>query len=217
MGSHQPQEGTVPVPRKAEIHKQARLFDDFFKIDEVIVSHQQLDGTMGPDQRRLVVERGDSVAVLLYNRDTDAVVIVDQFKVPSLIARRRDNPTTMDGWITETIAGMIAGNETPEEAISRETLEETGYRIKNPELIAKFFSSPGGTSERVFLYFAEIADADRVNKGGGIDGEDVSVVHRSARELFEQLESKQIEDPKLTIAAYWLRDHVRHCSSRSGE
>jgi nudix-type nucleoside diphosphatase (YffH/AdpP family) len=200
----------MPGPRKAEIHKRARLFDDFFKIDEVMVSHQRLDGTMSPDQRRLVFERGDSVAVLLYNPETHAVVTVNQFKVPSLIARRRDNPATMDGWITETIAGMIDGNETPEEAIIRETLEETGYRIKNPELIAKFFSSPGGTSERVFLYFAEIAEADRVGKGGGVDGEDVRVVHQSAHELFEQLENKQIEDPKLAIAACWLRDHVRH-------
>jgi nudix-type nucleoside diphosphatase (YffH/AdpP family) len=202
-------EGVMPGPRKAEIHKQARLFDDFFKIDEVTVSHQRLDGTMSPDQRRLVFERGDSVAALLYNPETHAVVTVNQFKVPSLIARRRDNPATTDGWITETIAGMIDGNETPEEAIIRETVEETGYRIKNPELITKFFSSPGGTSERVFLYFAEITEADRVGKGGG-DGEDVRVVHQSARELFEQLENKQIEDPKLAIAAYWLRDHVRH-------
>ena len=195
-------------PRKAEIHKQARLFDDLFKIDEVTVSYQRFDGTMTPDERRLIFERGDSVAVLLYNPDTQEVVTVDQFKVPSLIARRRDDPATTDGWITETIAGTIAGNDTPEEAISRETLEETGYRIKNPELIAKFFSSPGGTSERVFLYLAEVVDADRVGKGGGVDGEDVRVVHRSARELFQQLESKQIEDHKLAIAAYWLRDRV---------
>ena len=199
----------MPGSRRAEIHKQARLFDDFFKIDEVMVSHERLDGTMSPDQRRLIFERGDSVAVLLYNPETHAVVMVDQFKVPSLIARRRDNPATTDGWITEAIAGMIDGNETPEDAVIRETLEETGYKIRKPELICKFFSSPGGTSERIFLYFAEVSESDRVGKGGGLDGEDVRVVKRSAHELFEQLEKKQIEDPKLAIAAYWLQDHIR--------
>lgn len=199
----------MPGSRRAEIHKQARLFDDFFKIDEVMVSHERLDGTMSPDQRRLIFERGDSVAVLLYNPETHAVVMVDQFKVPSLIARRRDNPATTDGWITEAIAGMIDGNETPEDAVIRETLEETGYKIKKPELICTFFSSPGGTSERIFLYFAEVSESDRVGKGGGLDGEDVRVVKRSAHELFEQLEKKRIEDPKLAIAAYWLQDHIR--------
>jgi nudix-type nucleoside diphosphatase (YffH/AdpP family) len=199
----------MPGSRKAEIQKQTRLFDDFFKIDEVLVSHERRDGTMSPSERRLIFERGDAVAVLLYNPDTHAVVMVNQFKVPSLIARRRDNPATTDGWVTEAIAGMIDGGETAEEAVIRETLEETGYKIEKPELICKFFSSPGGTSERIFLYFAQVSEADRIGKGGGLPGEDVRVVQRSAHELFEQLEKKQIEDPKLAIAAYWLQDHIR--------
>ncbi len=196
-------------PRKTEIRSQKRLFDDFFKIDEVIVSHERQDGTMSPDERRLVFERGDAVAVLLYDPDTNNVVIVNQFKVPSLIGRRRDDPGTVDGWITEAIAGMIDMNETPEQAIVRETMEETGYKIEHPQLIAKFFSSPGGTSERIFLYFAEISEADRIGKGGGLDDEDVTVLQISANELFDHLEKKKIEDPKLIISAYWLQDYIR--------
>ena len=42
------------------------------------------------------------------------------------------------------MAGMIRAGETPEDAVARETLEETGYSIKDPELIATFFSSPAG-------------------------------------------------------------------------
>src|SRR6202034_304460 len=201
--------GAMPGSRKAEIRKQTRLFDDFFKIDEVVVSHEQRDGKMSPDQRRLIFERGDSVAVLLYNPETHAVVTVNQFKARSLIARRRDNPATTDGWITEAIAGMIDENETAEDAVIRETFEETGYKIEGPELICRFLSSPGGTSERIFLYFAEVSEANRVGKGGGLADEDVRVVHQSAHELFDQLEKKQIEDPKLAIAAYWLQDHIR--------
>jgi nudix-type nucleoside diphosphatase (YffH/AdpP family) len=198
------------APRRIEIRKQTRLFDDFFKIDEVIVSHEQYNGTMSADQRRLIFERGDSVAVLLYNPNTNAVVMVNQFKVPSLAARRRDNPATTDGWITEAIAGMIDQNETPEEAIIRETMEETGYKIHDPTPICKFFSSPGGTSERIFLYFAQVSEADRIGEGGGLAGEDIRVVKMRANELFDQLANRQIEDPKLAIAAYWLKDHLRH-------
>ena len=123
-------------------------------------------------QTREVFERGNSVAVLLLNVDTESVVLVNQFKVPSMIGRRRDDPTTTDGWITEATAGMIDENETPEQAIIRETEEETGYRIKSPMLISKFFSSPGGTSERIFLYFAEVRKTDRVGEGGGLKGEE---------------------------------------------
>lgn len=199
----------MSLPRKVEIRKQTRLFNDFFKVDEVIVSHQRLDGSMSPDERRLVFERGDSAAALLYNPDTNAVILVNQFKVPTLLARRRDNPMTSDGWITETVAGMVDAAETPEETAVRETLEETGYKIGKPELICRFFSSPGGTSERIFLYFAEVSETDKIGKGGGLAGEDVRTIEMNANELFHLLEEKQIEDPKLAIGAYWLQDYIR--------
>ena len=117
--------------RAAAITQQRRLFDDFFKIDELMVAHQKNDGTTSSVQRRLVFERGNSVAVLLFNRDRNTIVLVEQFKVPALVARRRDEPITTDGWLVETLAGMIDTGETPEAAAIRETLEETGYRIRD--------------------------------------------------------------------------------------
>jgi len=196
------------MPERAVITRQQRLFDDFFKIDELFVTHRQIDGTMSSAQRRLVFERGDSVAVLLFNRDRRAVVLVEQFKAPALVARRRDDPATTDGWLVETLAGMIDDGETPETAAIRETLEETGYRIRTAELIGRFFVSPGGTSERVFLYFAEVTDADRADEGGGIDDEDIRVLHVGLAELFERLARGLIEDVKLAIGAFWLQGRL---------
>jgi nudix-type nucleoside diphosphatase (YffH/AdpP family) len=196
------------MPGRVAITRQRRLFDDFFKIDELLVSHQQIDGTMSSTQRRLVFERGDSVAVLLFNRDRRAVVVVEQFKAPALIARRRNDPATSDGWLKETLAGMVDAGETPETAAIRETLEETGYRIGTPELIGRFFVSPGGTSERVFLYFAEVRDGDRAAKGGGIGDEDIRVLFIGLDDLFRQLAQGQIEDAKLAIGAYWLQGRL---------
>jgi nudix-type nucleoside diphosphatase (YffH/AdpP family) len=193
------------MPGRAAITRQRRLFDDFFKIDELLVTHRQTDGAMSSVQRRLVFERGDSVAVLLFNEDRRTVVLVEQFKAPALVARRRDDPAITDGWLVETLAGMIDEGETPEAAAVRETLEETGYRISTPELIGRFFVSPGGTSERVFLYFAEVSDADRVGEGGGIDDEDIKVLQIGLQEFFQRLARGEIEDAKLAIAAYWLQ------------
>jgi nudix-type nucleoside diphosphatase (YffH/AdpP family) len=196
------------MPDRVVITSQNRLFDDFFKVDELRVSHRQIDGTMSRVQRRLVFERGDSVAVLLFNRDRRAVVLVEQFKVPALIARRRDDPATTDGWLVETLAGMVDDGETPEATAVRETLEETGYRIGTPELIGRFLVSPGGTSERVYLYFAEVGDRDRVGKGGGIDDEDIKVLHLDLADLLHHLSQGLLEDPKLAISAYWLQTRL---------
>jgi len=194
---------------KAVIVRRRRVFDDCFKIDELLVTHGQIDGTMSAVQKRLVFERGDSIAVLLLHVERKSVVLVKQFKVPALVARRRDDPSTNNGWIVETAAGMIDADETPEAAAIRETFEETGYRIQRPRLIGKFFSSPGGTSERVFLYFAEISDTDRAGQGGGIGDEDIKVVQMGLDELFARLARGSIEDPKLLIAAYWLQNRLK--------
>jgi hypothetical protein len=100
--------------RRVEIRSQKRLFDDFFKVDELIVVHQRYDGGMSGAERRLVFERGDAVAVLLFDADARSVVLVEQFRPPTLIAHRRDNPASTDGWIVELVAGMIDAGETAE-------------------------------------------------------------------------------------------------------
>lgn len=197
------------MPDRAVIERQRRVFDQFFKVDELIVSHRRVDGQMSAPQRRLVFERGDAAAVLIWNADSRTVVLVEQFRAPALVGRRRDDPSTGDGWTLEPVAGMIEPHETPAETAIREAFEETGYRIAAPQLIGRFFPSPGGSSERIFLHFSEVRDADRVGRGGGEDGEDLRVVRLPAPELFERLNSGLIEDAKLVIAAGWLANRLQ--------
>jgi nudix-type nucleoside diphosphatase (YffH/AdpP family) len=199
--------------RKVEIHKQARIFDDFFKIDELVVAHQKFDGTMSDDQRRLVFERGDSAAVLLFNTDTKCVIVVNQFKAPTL------GKGQGSGWITETLAGIVDRYETPEAAAVRETLEETGYDISKTKLklITRFFSSPGGTSECIYLYYAEVSNDDRVGPGGGnkTEGEDITVEAIPVDELLEMVRCNRIEDPKLLIGALWVGEELKGQARRT--
>jgi nudix-type nucleoside diphosphatase (YffH/AdpP family) len=179
-----------------------------FKVDEYKFSYEQGDGSKR-QQTRLVFERGAAAAVLVLNTDTDSVVLVEQFRLPTLVARRRGNQPAMNGRLTEAIAGMIDGDESPEETIIRETKEETGYQIRNPKPICTFFASPGGSSERIFLYFARVTNADRKGRGGGDGDEDITVVEWPISDLFRRLEKGEIEDPKLAIAAYWLQQHEK--------
>lgn len=191
--------------RRVEIRGRHRLLNDFFKVDEVTVAHQRYDGTMSAGERRLVLERGDAIAVLLFDKQTRSVLAVEQFRLPALIARRRDNPTTSDGWM----AGMIDEGESATQAVVRETFEETGYRIENPKPIGTYFSSPGGSSERFFLYCALVSAARREGRGGGLAGEeDIKVFQIDVEDLFDQLAAGTIEDPKLAIAGYWLKDNI---------
>jgi nudix-type nucleoside diphosphatase (YffH/AdpP family) len=200
----------MPEYQKVKVHKQNRILDDFFKVDEMIVSHQKTDGSMSAEQRRLIFERGNSAAVLLFNTESKCVVLVNQFKAPTLGKGRQD------GWINETVAGIVERHEKPESTAVREVMEETGYRINRLEPIATFFSSPGGTSEMIYLYYAEVTNADKVAVGGGnpAEGEDIRVEEIPLDDLLQMIEENQVEDPKLLIGGLWLRDEHRDKARR---
>jgi ADP-ribose pyrophosphatase len=195
--------------RRVEIRGRHRLLNDFFKLDEVTVAHQRYDGTMSAGERRLVFERGDAIAVLLFDKQTRSVLAVEQFSLPALIARRRDNPTTSDAWITELVAGMIDEGESATQAVMRETFEETGYRIENPKPIGTYFSSPGGLVRALLSLLRARERGAARGQGGGLAGEeDIKVFQIAVEDLFDQPAAGTIEDPKLAIAGYWLKYNI---------
>ncbi|HZV20112.1 MAG TPA: NUDIX hydrolase [Hyphomicrobiales bacterium] len=193
-------------PGRVEIHKQERLLDDFFKVDAVTVSHEQFLGGMSPPRRSLVFERGDAVAALLYDPERRKVIAVNQFRLPT---RGKGGG---EGWLIEAVAGMIPVDkegkqlETPLQCLIREVREETGYQLTEATPIFTFFSSPGGSTELIYLYYAEIRETAKMAEGGGLkeSGEDIEIVEYDIGDFFKRLAAGEFQDPKLIIAGQWL-------------
>jgi len=186
--------------KKVIIHRKRRVFEDFFSIDEVEVSFEGTDGRMIGPLRRLSFERGDSVAALVLRRGpSPKILLVNQFKYPVHVHD--------DGWITETVAGMIDRGESTEQALKRELLEELGCRVEQFEPVATFYPSAGGSSERVFLFYCEVSQTDAVPQRGGLasEGEDIRVVEYDADDFFAMLARGAFVDPKIIISGLWLR------------
>ena len=101
-------------------------------------------------------------------------------------------------------------DETPESALRREVLEEVGYEIGTLEPIATFYVSPGGSSERVFLHYAEVTDAGKVGDGGGVgaEGEDIRTVELTLEELDRLLATGSIQDAKTLVGLQWLQQRL---------
>ena len=79
-------------------------------------------------------------------------------------------------------------------------LEEAGYQAKELEFVSSFYLTPGGSSERIFLFIAEVEDADRVADGGGLDaGEDIEVVEMTESEVWRAVDEGEIVDAKTLV------------------
>ena len=187
---------------KVEVINRRRLLDDFFKVDEVQLRFERYDGSMSEEVRRLNFERGDSVAALLVDAKARTVYLVEQFMYPTL--------AKAGGWLDTVTAGMIDEGETPAEAIRREILEEAGFAAERIEPIADFFVSPGGSSERIFLFCALVSDVARVAKGGGVatEHEDIRLVRMALDDFLARLAAHGFADAKTIVAGYWLKDNL---------
>lgn len=188
--------------KRVEILEKKRVFDGFFKIDALTVKYERFDGKMSEPAQRLCFERGDAAAFLIYNKETERIILIDQFRT----CTHEKGP----GWLIEIPAGMVEEGEYPVETASREMIEETGYRANELTHISSFYLSPGGSSERIILYYVEVENKDKVGTGGGVaaEQEDIRVLEVSLSEVREMMAAGKILDAKTLIALMWFQERM---------
>lgn len=189
--------------KKVVIDRKSFVLDDFFKVEEVHLQYERFNGEMSRPVRRFSLERGNSVAVLVNNLDTQKIILIDQFRYPTY--------KNGHGWLTEIIAGMIDEGESPEESARKELLEEAGLTISAFEHIFDFYPSPGGSSEIVFLYYAEVSGKSAVySKTGGLPnhGEDIVSLEFTLEDALNKIRTGEIMDAKTIIAILWLENRL---------
>jgi nudix-type nucleoside diphosphatase (YffH/AdpP family) len=189
--------------KKVRIEKKRYVLDDFFKVEEAYLQFEQFDGEMSNTVRRVSLERGNSVAVLTFNRYINKLILISQFRYPTY--------KNGHGWTVEAIAGIIDAGETPEDAARREVQEETGLIISSLEHITTFYPSPGGSSEQIYLYYSEVSGESTMNNhpGGMVnEGEDIIFLEISLEDALGKIRSGEIIDAKTIIGIYWLENRL---------
>ena len=185
-----------PESMQVDMREEKVIFNEFFKVKRAFLRHERFDGEMSPELRRYSFEKNNAVAALIYHKDKDAVLLVNQHRYPPMqhgIA-----------WVTEVVAGGINDNEDAISAITREIEEEVGYQVETCELIHDMYVSPGVFSERIKLYYAEVTENNRVHPGGGVDSEDEDIqpVWVPTQEILGWLKEGKIIDAKTIVALY---------------
>lgn len=187
--------------RRVEILARERLYDGFFKLDRLKLRHERFDGGWTPPLNRELFIQRDAVVALPYDPLQDRVVLIEQFRTGCL--EHEGSP-----WLIEAPAGLIDREETPEQVARREVREETGLEAGRVALACVYHSTPGGTTERVHTFVAEVAAPE----SGGVFGlpdehEDIRTLVLPAEEAFAWVDSGRIIAANGLIPLMWLRLH----------
>ena len=106
-----------------EIVEAANGFRALFADGRHRFRYRRFSGEWSGRKRYDVLRRGQAVGIALYDPDRDTVVLIEQFRLPALLAGASP-------WQIEVAAGLIDADETPEMVAVRETREETGLAIE---------------------------------------------------------------------------------------
>lgn len=175
-------------------------FQGFFAIDRIVLRHRLFAGGWSQDFSRELFRRDQAGGVLLYDPQADKLVMVEQFRV-GLLDAMDQSP-----WALELVAGILDDGETARDMAHREVHEEAGLTIGTPEFICNYFNSPGGSTERITLLYAEV-DASQASGIHGMadENEDIRVVVLSFDEVWQAFQSGRINNAMAIIALQWLR------------
>jgi nudix-type nucleoside diphosphatase (YffH/AdpP family) len=188
----------VDMSKRIRVQCVETLSDDWYILKKTTLDFQRADGTWQTISRE-TYDRGNGATLLLYNQEQQTVVLTWQFRYPAYVNGHH-------GLLIETCAGLLEEAD-PETRIRQEAEEETGYAVRDMELVFTAFMSPGSVTERLFFFIGAYTPADRTGTGGGLldDGEDIGVLELRFTDALTMIRNGQIVDGKTIMLLQHLQ------------
>ena len=186
---------------RVRILEQKLLSDNWYKLWRYAFDFQRKDGTWETHYRE-AYDRGNGATILLYNPERGTVILTRQFRLPTYV---NGNP---DGLLIEACAGLL-DQDNAEDAIRRETEEETGYRITAVQKVFEAYMSPGSVTEIVHFFVAAYSNDLKINDGGGKadEQENIEVLEMPFAEALEMVKTGGIRDGKTIMLLQYAQLH----------
>jgi nudix-type nucleoside diphosphatase (YffH/AdpP family) len=145
--------------------------------------------------------KSDGVAMLLYNPETQSVILSKQFRIPVYEAG------VAHGYSIEVCGGTLDEGELPKNCVIREAQEELGYNATNVKHVGTVFLSPGIVRERVYLFIGTYKDSDKQDNGGGLEdeNEEIEVLEIPFKEALQMIDTNKIIDARTIM----LLQHIK--------
>jgi len=147
----------------------------------------------GRTSTREVVERSDCIAVVAADRNGNILL-------------ERQYRQAVGKELLEIPAGGIDEGEDPETAVVREMREETGFRPQRVRKVTGFYSSPGYSTEYLYLYLATDLVRDPLSAE---DTAGIEVMWVAPPQIQEMIASGKIEDSKSIAGLLFYLEYVK--------
>ena len=186
------------------IESREPIFRGFIQVEKVSFRHRLFNQPdYSPVIQRELIHRPEAAGVLLYNDRQQRFALIEQFRVGAL----NDSESA---WQLEVIAGVLDGDEAPEDCIRRESLEESGCEVQQLQHLFSFYPSAGACSEFFHLYAAEV----ELPKMGGIfgmpdEGENIQLHLFDYSEVGTLLRNGRLRNAPVIMALQWLVQHLQ--------
>ena len=201
----------LPAHQDVTIESSQRVWDGRFPLDLVRFRHRRFDGSTSGLRTWELWRRGRAAALLPYDPTADAVVLIEQFRLPALAAG-------LDPVLVEIPAGLVDRPESAEITAVRETQEETGLVADRVTAIGAFLLTPGGCDEVCDLFIGRVrvpaTDAAGIAGMAGlaVENEDIRVRVWPAVEAIEAALAGKFANVVTMLALLWFaarRDWLR--------
>lgn len=156
----------------------------------------RVEEIMTPDGHRStreIIEHRGAVAVVALDADNN-VLLVRQYRSP------------LKQELLEIPAGGIDEGEDTKTTVIREMQEETGYKPRKVKFLAEFYSAPGYSSEKLYLYLATDLVPSQLTAE---DTAGIELVRVPVKRVKALLKSGQIQDAKSIIGLMLLLETLK--------
>lgn len=162
------------------------------KLYEGKLVNLRIDTVELPDKKyskREIIEHPGAVAILAITED-GSVILVRQYR------------KAVERALLELPAGRIEVNEEPGQTAKRELQEETGFHAEKMEYLLEFYTSPGFTNEKVYIFLAtELSEGEtKFDHGEFIETEKIHI-----NDLNTMVERGEILDSKTIIGIQFAK------------
>ncbi len=185
---------------RVKILKKEILSDNWYVLHKITYQYQLKNGEW-LTQSREAYDRGNGAVILLYSPQQRTVILTRQFRMPTFL---NGNPS---GMLIEACAGLL-DEDNAEDAVRRETEEETGYHIHEVRKIFEAYMSPGSVTEILHFFVAEDTSEQKQSEGGGVDeDEDIEVLELDFEKALAMIDSGEIRDAKTIMLLQYAQIH----------